>query len=126
MRCKYCNHWQECNPDLITMVKVGSKTISERFCRAAGKRKRGDDDACANIKVAKFFFCDAYGDRPAIIVCLYKQGKLKRKPSASKDNTKCFSCSQGEDDVFELTRGRNLLLEHGFIKRNLPPLRKTI
>lgn len=124
MKCKYCIHWQEVNPDLITMIKISNtKTVSERYCRTVGKRKQGDDDACKNIKVAKYFYCDTRGDRPSIVICLYRQNLLKHKPFPSKDNSDC-PCSQGMNEVFELTRGRNLLLEHGYIKRNLPPLRK--
>ena len=124
MKCKYCNHWQEINPDLINIVKISaSKFISERYCRVAGKRNLGNDDACKKIKVSKYFYCNEYGERPAVIICLYRQGLLKRKPYSSKDNNSC-PCSQGMLEIAELQRGRNLLLEHEYIKHKLPPIRK--
>lgn len=122
MKCKYCIRWQECNPDLVDTIKISStKYITERYCRVAGEKRQADDESCKDIKVAKYFYCNDLGDRPAVVVCLWRQGLLKREcpnpPSA------CNSCNQCVE-VEELQRGRNLLIEHGYVKPKLPPIRK--
>lgn len=105
------------------MIKISpTKVISERYCRIVGERKKAEDTACKEIKIAKYFYCDQYGERPSVVVCLYRQGLLKRKPEDGHDNRSC-PCSQGMNEVVELQRGRNLLIEHEYIKRKLPPLR---
>ena len=117
MKCKYCVVWQECDPDLTSRIKqgTGDRTVSSRYCRKANKRKLAEDDACKDIRVAKFFSCTENGERVGVLVCLYRQGKIKQKPANQlKGNVNC-PCSQGTLEIAELQRGRNLLLEHGYI-----------
>lgn len=111
MKCKYCQVWQQCDPRLISTLKEGDKNLSHRYCRTKNTRMLAEDDACKDIQVAKYFQCNENNERIAVVTCLYRQNLLKKKPVHSH-----CSCAQGEDEISELQRGRNLLLEHEYIK----------
>lgn len=117
--------WQEVRPSLLFFTKEGEKSVSERFCIKAQTRKRSNDAACAEIEVAKYFHCHHCDERVAIVLCLARQGKLKsktvyKKPSPCGHKRQC-------KEIAALTRGRNLLIEHGCISKaeSRIPLRKV-
>lgn len=129
--CKYCKIWQECPPKLVRMEEIEvtpsrKETISLRYCSKVRKFQRSADTACPQIEIAKTFHCNLLGERVSVIVCLYRQGFLQRKPEKFKSYSQC-PCFEGISEVRELTRGRNLLLLHGYIKKqdvNLPRRKK--
>jgi len=117
MKCLYCKRWQEANPKLITsQMDSKNKPVTLRFCPKANDRVASNHPACLEIVVAKYFYCHHFQERVPVLLCLARQGLLKKSPKFVPQKCRSFTCHQSKE-VRELTRGRNLSMEHGYVKR---------
>ncbi len=98
--CIFCDFYNHISEELRKSIVISAtKKEYMRYCRHVEDDVDSETASCKHFVPYPYFWCDTFNYRLHLLQCLHRQ-KIRLFG--------CANCSQGQDDIMDVARGRDL------------------